>query len=115
MSGMYQNPWGFPDRLFQFPEYHQMYSVDQRYNEKCKLRCKLKVAKTDSTYNYIILKHSWLCFTSFQLKDKTVYKQYYPAPDKEKGAYWLNDSKTVRILYFREKMIDSGEDEETLN
>ncbi len=50
----------------------------------------------------------------FGLKESTVYYQYCPMADHDKGAYWLSESKKIRNPYFGTKMINCGETKETL-
>jgi Cu(I)/Ag(I) efflux system membrane fusion protein len=46
---------------------------------------------------------------------KTVYYQFCPMANNNKGAYWLSESKVIRNPYFGEKMINCGETKEILN
>lgn len=50
----------------------------------------------------------------FGLKESTVYYQYCPMADNDKGAHWLSESKAIRNPYFGSKMMNCGETKETL-
>jgi Cu(I)/Ag(I) efflux system membrane fusion protein len=50
----------------------------------------------------------------FGLVDKTVYYQYCPMANNDKGAYWFSDTKEIRNPYFGDKMMKCGENKETL-
>jgi len=52
---------------------------------------------------------------SFGLMGKTAYYQFCPMANNKKGAYWLSESKVIRNPYFGEKMMDCGENKETLS
>jgi Cu(I)/Ag(I) efflux system membrane fusion protein len=52
---------------------------------------------------------------TFGLMGKTVYYQFCPMDFDKKGAYWLSESKTIRNPYFGDKMMDCGDNKETLN
>jgi Cu(I)/Ag(I) efflux system membrane fusion protein len=52
---------------------------------------------------------------TFGLMGKTVYYQFCPMAKNGKGAYWLSESQTIRNPYFGDKMIDCGDNKETLN
>ena len=52
---------------------------------------------------------------SYGLMDKTAYYQFCPMANNKKGAYWLSESKVIRNPYFGEKMMDCGENKETLS
>ncbi|MFA5818056.1 MAG: efflux RND transporter periplasmic adaptor subunit [Bacteroidales bacterium] len=52
---------------------------------------------------------------TFGLMGKTVYFQFCPMANNEKGAYWLSENKDIRNPYFGKKMIDCGETKEMLN
>ena len=59
--------------------------------------------------------HLLTAIKTFGLKGKTIYYQFCPMANDVKGAYWLSESITIRNPYFGEKMIDCGENKETLN
>ncbi|MHB1922681.1 MAG: DUF3347 domain-containing protein [Chitinophagaceae bacterium] len=48
------------------------------------------------------------------LKSRTVYWQYCPMANGDKGAYWLNDSPGISNPYFGKQMPDCGQTRETL-
>lgn len=48
------------------------------------------------------------------LKDQTVYREFCPMANNDKGAYWLSNSAEIRNPYFGEKMMTCGEVKETL-
>ncbi len=50
----------------------------------------------------------------FGLKGNTVYYQFCPMVNHNKGAFWLSDTTTIRNPYFGEKMLNCGEVKETL-
>ena len=52
---------------------------------------------------------------TFGLMGKTVYYQFCPMANKNKGAYWISESKTIRNPYFGAEMMDCGETKETLS
>ncbi len=49
------------------------------------------------------------------LSDGTVYYQYCPMADGEKGAYWFSNLKEIKNPYFGEAMLKCGETRETFN
>lgn len=52
---------------------------------------------------------------TFGLMGETVYYQFCPMADNNKGAYWLSETTEIRNPYFGKKMMDCGETKETLN
>ncbi len=50
---------------------------------------------------------------NFGLSDGTVYYQYCPMADGEKGAYWFSNLKEIKNPYFGEAMLKCGETRET--
>jgi Cu(I)/Ag(I) efflux system membrane fusion protein len=52
---------------------------------------------------------------SFGLDNDIAYYQYCPMANREKGAYWLSETKEIRNPYFGEDMLGCGETRETLN
>jgi membrane fusion protein, copper/silver efflux system len=57
----------------------------------------------------------YMAIKSFGLMGKTAYYQFCPMANNKKGAYWLSESKIIRNPYFGEKMMDCGENKETLS
>ncbi len=57
----------------------------------------------------------YIAIKTFALMGKTVYYQFCPMANNNKGAYWLSESKTIQNPYFGEKMMTCGETKETLN
>ncbi len=51
---------------------------------------------------------------TFGLMGKTVYYQFCPMFNNEKGAYWISETKAIRNPYFGESMLTCGETKETL-
>ncbi|UCH15771.1 MAG: efflux RND transporter periplasmic adaptor subunit [Bacteroidales bacterium] len=49
------------------------------------------------------------------LSDGTVYYQYCPMADGDKGAYWFSNLKEIKNPYFGEAMLKCGETRETFN
>jgi Cu(I)/Ag(I) efflux system membrane fusion protein len=50
----------------------------------------------------------------FGLMGKTVYYQFCPMFNNEKGAFWLSEIKDIRNPYYGESMLTCGETKETL-
>jgi Cu(I)/Ag(I) efflux system membrane fusion protein len=50
----------------------------------------------------------------FGLHEGTVYYQYCPMANGDKGAYWLSSYKPIMNPYFGEDMLKCGETKETL-
>jgi Cu(I)/Ag(I) efflux system membrane fusion protein len=48
------------------------------------------------------------------LSGKTVYHQYCPMANNDKGAYWLSEEEPIRNPYFGDEMLTCGEVKETL-
>ncbi|MFW5835412.1 MAG: DUF3347 domain-containing protein, partial [bacterium] len=46
---------------------------------------------------------------TFGLQADTVYYQYCPMADGDRGAYWLSDEKEIRNPYFGDMMLTCGE------
>jgi len=46
--------------------------------------------------------------------DRTVYEEFCPMADDNKGAYWLSLSKEIKNPYFGKAMIDCGEIKSTI-
>jgi Cu(I)/Ag(I) efflux system membrane fusion protein len=59
----------------------------------------------DSFYKVII---------TFGLMGKTVYYQFCPMMNDNKGAYWLSETKDIRNPYYGDAMLTCGETKETL-
>lgn len=51
---------------------------------------------------------------TFGLIDKTVYYQFCPMYDNNKGGYWLSETEEIRNPYFGKVMLSCGETRETL-
>lgn len=51
---------------------------------------------------------------TFGLSGKTVYYQFCPMADNDKGAYWLSEEEPIRNPYFGDEMLTCGEVKETL-
>lgn len=51
---------------------------------------------------------------TFGLMGKTIYYQFCPMFDSNKGAYWLSEKEEIRNPYFGEKMLTCGETKEIL-
>lgn len=51
---------------------------------------------------------------TFGLSGKTVYYQFCPMANNNKGAYWISESKDIRNPYFGDQMLTCGETRETL-
>jgi Cu(I)/Ag(I) efflux system membrane fusion protein len=51
---------------------------------------------------------------TFGLTGKTVYYQFCPMANNNKGAYWLSKSEPIRNPYFGDDMLTCGENRETL-
>ena len=51
---------------------------------------------------------------TFGLIDKTVYYQFCPMYDNNKGGYWLSETEEIRNPYFGKIMLSCGETRETL-
>jgi len=67
--------------------------------------------KTFSVFNddfYKVIK-------TFGLMGKTVYYQFCPMMNNNKGAYWLSKTKDIRNPYYGDAMLTCGETRETLN
>ncbi|HOS72698.1 MAG TPA: efflux RND transporter periplasmic adaptor subunit [Bacteroidales bacterium] len=52
---------------------------------------------------------------TFGLADKTVYYQYCPMYDNDRGGYWLSEDEAVRNPYFGNMMLTCGETKEKLS
>ena len=51
---------------------------------------------------------------TFGMIDKTVYYQFCPMYDNNKGGYWLSETEEIRNPYFGKEMLSCGETRETL-
>ncbi|MDP4206564.1 MAG: efflux RND transporter periplasmic adaptor subunit [Bacteroidota bacterium] len=51
---------------------------------------------------------------SVGLKHTTLYRQYCPMADSNKGGYWISNKKPIRNPYMGEKMLNCGETKETI-
>jgi Cu(I)/Ag(I) efflux system membrane fusion protein len=52
---------------------------------------------------------------AFGLEQGTVYYQYCPMANGDKGAYWLSNSKEIENPYFGDEMLKCGETREVLD
>jgi Cu(I)/Ag(I) efflux system membrane fusion protein len=52
---------------------------------------------------------------TFGLMEKTVYYQFCPMANSNKGAYWLSEVKDIKNPYFGDAMLTCGETKETLS
>lgn len=66
--------------------------------------------KTFSDFNNSFYK----AVKTFGLSGKTVYYQFCPMANNNKGAYWLSKSEPIRNPYFGDDMLTCGENKETL-
>lgn len=62
----------------------------------------------------IVSDHLILAVEIFGIQE-TVYKQYCPMADSDKGAYWLSKEKQVLNPYFGDKMLKCGEVKQVIN
>ncbi len=51
---------------------------------------------------------------TFGLSGKTLYYQYCPMANNNRGAYWISEYKDIRNPYFGNRMLTCGETRETL-
>lgn len=56
----------------------------------------------------------YMVIKTFGLTGKTVYYQYCPMMNDNKGAYWLSEEKDIRNPYYGDEMLTCGETRETL-
>jgi membrane fusion protein, copper/silver efflux system len=66
--------------------------------------------KTFSLFNDVYYK----AIITFGLMGKTVYYQFCPMMNNNKGAYWLSETKDIRNPYYGKAMPTCGETRETL-
>ncbi len=60
--------------------------------------------------NFIYLSEAMIkTVAAFGLQDKTVYVDYCPMANSDKGAYWLSDIAEIRNPYYGEAMLSCGE------
>lgn len=52
---------------------------------------------------------------AFGLDEKTVYFQFCPMANNDKGAYWLSTEENIRNPYYGDMMMECGEVRETLD
>jgi len=57
----------------------------------------------------------YIAIKTFGLMDKTLYHQFCPMMNDNKGAYWFSETKETRNPYYGESMLTCGETKETLN
>jgi Cu(I)/Ag(I) efflux system membrane fusion protein len=51
---------------------------------------------------------------SFGVSDKTIYVQYCPMADDDKGGYWLSTESQISNPYFGDMMLRCGEVKDTI-
>lgn len=56
----------------------------------------------------------YLTVKTFGLNRDTVYYQYCPMADNDRGGYWLSNEKEIRNPYFGDMMLKCGEVKETI-
>jgi Cu(I)/Ag(I) efflux system membrane fusion protein len=66
--------------------------------------------KTFSVFNISFYK----AIKTFGLMGKTVYYQFCPMMNNNKGAYWLSETEDIRNPYYGSAMLTCGETKETL-
>jgi membrane fusion protein, copper/silver efflux system len=66
--------------------------------------------KTFSIFNDVFHK----TIITFSLMGKTVYYQFCPMMNDNKGAYWLSETNEIRNPYYGESMLTCGETKDTL-
>jgi len=66
--------------------------------------------KTFSVFNNVFYK----AIKTFSLMGKTVYYQFCPMMNENKGAYWLSETNEIRNPYYGDAMLTCGETRETL-
>jgi Cu(I)/Ag(I) efflux system membrane fusion protein len=59
-------------------------------------------------------KDLYAAIKTFGMMNKTVYYQYCPMYDNNKGGYWLSETEEIRNPYFGREMLSCGETRETL-
>lgn len=65
--------------------------------------------------NFIYLSQAIIkTVAAFGLKDKTVYVDYCPMANSDRGAYWLSDKPEIRNPYYGQAMLTCGEIVETI-
>jgi Cu(I)/Ag(I) efflux system membrane fusion protein len=64
---------------------------------------------------HTLSKNLYNAIKTFGLMGKTVYYQFCPMFDNNKGAHWLSETEEIRNPYFGEKMLNCGETKESLN
>jgi Cu(I)/Ag(I) efflux system membrane fusion protein len=50
----------------------------------------------------------------FGLEGRTVYYQFCPMMNNNKGAYWLSETSDIRNPYYGDAMLTCGETKDTL-
>ncbi len=53
--------------------------------------------------------------TAFKIHQGTVYYQYCPMANGDKGAFWLSNIEGIENPYFGDEMLKCGETRETLD
>ncbi|SEB87845.1 membrane fusion protein, Cu(I)/Ag(I) efflux system [Tenacibaculum sp. MAR_2009_124] len=62
----------------------------------------------------VLSNHLILAIELFGIQE-TVYKQYCPMANSDKGAYWLSKEKQITNPYFGDKMLKCGEVKQVIN
>lgn len=60
-------------------------------------------------------KSMYALLQSFKAGDESIYYQYCPMANSNKGAYWVSERKEIRNPYYGESMLTCGETKETFN
>ncbi|MFZ2338408.1 MAG: efflux RND transporter periplasmic adaptor subunit [Bacteroidales bacterium] len=63
---------------------------------------------------HTLSKDLYAAIKTFGMIDKTVYYQFCPMYDNNKGGYWLSETEEIRNPYFGKAMLSCGETRETL-
>ncbi|PCI31375.1 MAG: efflux transporter periplasmic adaptor subunit [Flavobacteriaceae bacterium] len=70
---------------------------------------------TDQRKQFIILSNNMIMAVQGFGIQKSVYKQYCPMANNDKGAFWLSNEELVQNPYFGDMMLKCGSVEETIN
>ena len=62
-----------------------------------------------------VSKNLYDAIKTFGLTGKTVYYQYCPMFDNNRGGYWISEKEAISNPYFGEKMLTCGETKEIIN
>ncbi len=63
---------------------------------------------------HALSKDLYIAIKTFGMIDKTIYYQFCPMYDNNKGGYWLSETEEIRNPYFGKEMLSCGETRETL-